>query len=93
MRTFPKRDHELYDLGYRPTERMQGLLAEDNKGVTRGDILELFEVFLEGHRSAVGFDNQIPPSLIEFGAWILGSRIDEDETQWFKDLTPSQVVW
>ena len=92
MRTFPKREHELFDLGYRHTDRMKGLV-DDNKGVNRGDILELFEVFLQGHRSAVGFDNNIPPSLIEFGAWILGGKIKEDETQWFDDLTPSEVVW
>ncbi len=92
MKTFPKRTHELYDLGYKHTDRMKGLV-DTNKGVTRGDILELFEVFLEGHRSAVGFDNDIPPSLIEFGAWILGSKILEDETHWFDELTPSEVVW
>ncbi len=94
MRTFPnhKRDHKLFDLGYKHTDRMKELI-EGTRGVTRGDWLELFEVALQGHRDAVGFDNEIPPSLIEFCAWIIGNRIKEDETQWFEDLTPSEVVW
>jgi len=94
MKAYPRSTPELYDLGFRKTERLTRLSkVRPETAVTRRDILELFDTFAEGHYSAVGNDSNVPRSLMEFGAWILGSQIADKETHWFEDLEPAQVVW